>query len=183
MGAGLSLGLLCGSAVGFLRWTTDEAARAYLRTVLPDVVLSYLQHFVNQTTLLVVAVFLVAEVGIYFARRAFPRLAPKSSAMVIRGRRAPISMLLPRKVFCSPTPYRRAATPSRSSRRYSPRCILRSTTCFVIRATTPAATSFQTCSMPPIKPWLNTCRMLVLAQPAYSSKHNCAATWVCFFKS
>jgi len=58
----LIFALLFGVLAGAGRWYFDDVANAYLQNGQGDIFLSYLQYFVNQSTLVVVGIFLIAEI-------------------------------------------------------------------------------------------------------------------------
>ncbi len=58
----LIFALLFGVLAGAGRWYFDDVANAYLQSGQGDIFLSYLQYFVNQSTLVVVGIFLIAEI-------------------------------------------------------------------------------------------------------------------------
>jgi arylsulfatase A-like enzyme len=80
----VAFGLMCGLVIGVVRWATDHVARTYVSAKLSDVILSYLQFFINRNTLLIVAVFLVASMIFHFLQKLFPRLA-ETTLTFLRG--------------------------------------------------------------------------------------------------
>jgi arylsulfatase A-like enzyme len=71
---GLTFALLCGVLLGAARWYFDDVARAYFQNGQGDLVFSYLQYFVNQSTFVNIGIFLLAEVFFIALKNALPRL-------------------------------------------------------------------------------------------------------------
>jgi arylsulfatase A-like enzyme len=69
----LVFALLFGAMAGAGRWYFDDVAHAYLQHGQSDVFLSYLQYFVNQSTLVVAVIFLIAEI-LFQLLKFLPRL-------------------------------------------------------------------------------------------------------------
>jgi len=73
----LVLGVLAGAG----RWYFDDVAHAYFQNRQGDVFLSYLQYFVNQSTLVIVGIFLAAEI-LFQLLKLLPRLNDRAIFLV-----------------------------------------------------------------------------------------------------
>ncbi|MFQ5706559.1 MAG: sulfatase [bacterium] len=79
---GLTYGLFCGFILGVSRFLLSDIARAYLSTGKSDVILSYLQFFLNQEVFIFVLVFVVLEILLLLIMKILPGFGQKAISRI-----------------------------------------------------------------------------------------------------
>lgn len=74
LGVALTFGLVCGLVVVLIRFAIYDVTRAYVAAGEWDIILSYLQSYLNQSVLLVLAIFFGVELGLYGLKTAIARI-------------------------------------------------------------------------------------------------------------